>query len=61
MMSEVAISIMDDAGKVISTMKLSDVKNQTIEFNTTNLASGVYFFNIATEKGTRAEMFIVQK
>ena len=61
MMSEVAISIMDDAGKVISTMKLSDVKDQSIEFNTTNLASGVYFFNIATEKGTRAEMFIVQK
>ena len=61
MMSEVAISIMDDAGKVISTMKLSDVKDQTIEFNTTSLASGVYFFNIATEKGTRAEMFIVQK
>jgi hypothetical protein len=59
-MTDVEVSVMNEAGKVIATMNYSDVKDQTIEFNTSNLASGVYFFNIATEKGSRAEMFIVQ-
>ncbi len=54
------ITIMDDAGKQISTMQLNEVKNQTLEFNTSDLANGVYFFNIQTELGTRAELFIVQ-
>ena len=60
LMNEVAVTVMDDAGKVITTMELTDVKDHTIEYNTSNLASGVYFFNVATEQGSRAEMFIVQ-
>lgn len=59
-MNEVAVTVMDDAGKVITTMELNDIKDHTIEYNTSNLASGVYFFNIATAQGSRAEMFIVQ-
>ena len=60
LMNEVAVTVMDDAGKVITTMELTDVKDHTIQYNTSNLASGVYFFNVATEQGSRAEMFIVQ-
>ena len=58
--SDLNIQITSEEGKVLRSMDLNNVKNQTVEFNVSDLAKGVYFFNINTEFGSRAKLFIVQ-
>ncbi|MCB0640101.1 MAG: T9SS type A sorting domain-containing protein, partial [Phaeodactylibacter sp.] len=59
-MQQVEIRISDVQGRTYLAQQLENVQAQTIEFNVEHMPSGAYFFEIITEKGVRAENFIIQ-
>lgn len=59
--TDMEVSIVDLAGKVISTRSLSGVTELKEEFNVSNLSNGVYFVHINTKDGVRTEKFVISK
>jgi hypothetical protein len=48
-------------GKKFVTKQLKNVESESIEFNTSNLTSGMYFMSIRTDAGVTTRRFIVQR
>ena len=59
--TDMEVSIIDLAGRVISVRSLSNVTELTEDFNVSNLANGVYMVHINTKDGVRTEKFVVSK
>jgi hypothetical protein len=62
--SRVTLKVYDISGREIKTLVNNEYKTadyHTVEFNASNLASGVYFYRIVTDKFTQAKKMVVIK
>ena len=59
--TDMEVSIVDLAGRVISIKSLSGVTELSESFNVSNLANGVYMLHISTKDGVQTEKFVVSK
>lgn len=57
---QVNIRILDINGRLILDQPYDNVKNEMLQFDVSNYASGTYFLHFITEIGVRTERFIVQ-
>lgn len=53
--------IMDINGRLIQTIKKSNVQNETAQFNVSDLPNGQYILTVATDKGIVSKTFTVQR
>ena len=59
--TDMEVSIIDLAGRVISSRSLSGVTELKEEFNVSILANGVYMIHISTKNGVQTQKFVVSK
>jgi Secretion system C-terminal sorting domain len=56
----VNIRILDVNGRLLMDQPYENMKNESLEFDVSNYASGAYFLHFITNNGVRTERFIVQ-
>ena len=59
--TDMEISIVDLSGRIISSKSFNGVTELREDFNTNNLANGVYMIHINTENGVQTKKFVVSK
>lgn len=59
-LERVNIRILDVNGRLILDQPYENMKNEMLEFDVSDFASGTYFLHFISESGVRAERFIVQ-
>ena len=52
------VTLFDINGRIIEQLNYSNLKQQTIQFNTGNLTAGFYFVRVKTEKGVQTKEFV---
>jgi len=57
---DASVSIIDAAGRMLSTQHFTSLQTEYISYNTTNWANGNYFLRVATKDGVKTKSFIVQ-
>ncbi len=57
----VNVQIVDISGKRVASNNFTNIKDSTLNINTTALASGVYMINVFTDNGVKTERILIQK
>jgi len=58
---DVNVQIVDISGKVVANNNFTNVRDNALNINTTELASGVYMINVFTDSGVKSERILIQK